>query len=76
MTNDLTTIEVFSEDGFLFAQADGRKDFSFAIEWPNQITSSTDSLDVAAAVTSHLGLTQDRIESVDHDKDMIFIHIR
>ena len=75
MTNDLTTIEVFTEDGFLFAQSDGRNDLSFAIEWPVQITSATDSLDIAAAVGSHLGLTHDQIESVDHDKDMIFIHI-
>ncbi len=71
----LTTIDVFTEDGTLYARCDGRPDLSFEISWPEQITGSTDSLSIAAAVTSHLGLEQDQIAAVDHDGDFIFIHI-
>ena len=72
---DLTTIEVHQEDGKLTARCDGRPELSCEIPWPEQITGSTDSLDIAAAVTSHLGLTQDQIAAVDHDGEFIFIHI-
>jgi hypothetical protein len=75
MTTDFTTIDVFTECGTLYARCDGRPDLSCKISWPEQITGSTDSLDIAAAVTSHLGLEQDQIAAVDHDKQFIFIHI-
>ena len=75
MTENLITIDVFTEDGTLYARCDGRPDLSCEIPWSEQITGSTDSLDVAAAVTSHLGLEQDQIAAVDHDKLFIFIHI-
>jgi hypothetical protein len=71
----LTTIDVFTEDGTLYARCNGRPDLSCEIPWPEQITGSTDSLSVAAAVTSHLGIMQDQIAAVDHDGDFIFIHI-
>jgi hypothetical protein len=71
----LTTIDVFTEDGTLYARCDGRPDLSFEISWPEQITGSTDSLSIAAAVTSHLGLEQHQVASVDHDGEFIFIHI-
>ena len=72
---DLTTIEVHQEDGKLTARCDGRPELSCEIPWPEQITGSTDSPSVAAAVTSHLGLEQDQIAADDHDGDFIFIHI-
>jgi hypothetical protein len=72
---DLTTIDVFTEGGTLHARCDGRPDLCCEIPWPEQITGSTDSLSVAAAVTSHLGLEQHQIAAVDHDGDFIFIHI-
>ena len=75
MTENLTTIDVFTEGGILHACCDGRPDLSCEISWPEQITGSTDSLDIAAAVTSHLGLEQDQIAAVDHDGQFIFVHI-
>ena len=75
MTENLTTIDAFTEGGILYARCDGRPDLSCEIPWAEQITGSTDSLSVAAAVTSHLGLEQHQIVAVDHDGDFIFIHI-
>lgn len=75
MTTDLTTINVVTEGGTLYAHCDGRPELSCEIPWPEQITGSTDSLSVAAAVASHLGLTQDQIAAVDHEGIWIFVHI-
>lgn len=74
-TAALTTIDVFTEGGTLYARCDGRPDLSCEIPWPEQITAASDSLSIAAAVTSHLGLEQHQIASVDHDDEFIFVHI-
>jgi hypothetical protein len=75
MTTDLTTIDIFTECGTLYARCDGCPDLSCEIPWPEQITGSTDSLSVAAAVTSHLGLEEHQVAAVDHDDAFIFVHI-
>ncbi len=71
----LTTIDVFTEGGTLYTRCDGRPDLCCEIPWLEQITGSTDSLSIAAAITSHLGMEQHQIAAVDHDKEWIFIHV-
>jgi hypothetical protein len=71
----ITTIEVFTESGKLHSRCDERPDLCCEIDWLHVVDGSTDSLSTAAAVTSHLGLEQDQIAAVDHDGEVIFVHI-